>query len=220
MAEERLKLLTEYVNASDLSYLVEDKNDGTKDKSYRIKGPFIMCEQRNQNGRIYRKRIVSPEVERYTNTHIKMRKSLGNISHPESCVLKYEDSAILTESLIEDGNNYIGTAMVLDTPYGKILKALMNDNILISCSTRGLGSLLPNGEVNDNFKLIATDCCVDPSASIAVTESLIEQFDWVVDGDSFRQVAVETFQKDLSKNGTRNLENDLRKFITALKNKI
>jgi hypothetical protein len=110
--------------------------------------------------------------------------------------------------------------MDLDTPYGKILKALMNDNILISCSTRGLGSLLPNGEVNDNFKLIATDCCVDPSASIAVTESLIEQFDWVVDGDSFRQVAVETFQKDLSKNGTRNLENDLRKFITALKNKI
>jgi len=213
MAEERLKLLTEFVNSSDLDYLVEEKNDGSKDKTYRIKGPFIMCEQKNQNQRIYRKRVVAPEVERYTNTHIKMRKSIGNLSHPESPVLKFEDSCILTESLTEEGDNYIGTALALDTPNGKILKALMNDRILISCSTRGLGSVLSNGEVNDNFKLIATDCCVDPSATNAVTESLVEQFDWIVDGDSFRQVAVENFQKDLSKNGTRNLEVDLRKFI-------
>jgi hypothetical protein len=220
MYKQPYDLLVDIMESGDMNYLIENKNETSKDKVYRIRGPFLMCETRNRNGRIYKKSIVAPQVSSYTENYIKKSRALGSLDHPEFPTLLYKNSAILTESLVEDGNLYIGCAKVLSTPDGMIMKSLMDDDIQISVSSRALGSMSSDGYVNDNFRLIAVDACVDPSAVVATMESIKENFEYFLEGDTITRIAVQRLQKDLAKNGSRSLKDDLTRFINTLKNKI
>ena len=69
-------------------------------------------------------------------------------------------------SLKEDGNNFIGKARILDTPYGDIVKGIMNGGGSLGVSSRGMGSLKPMKEaqlVQDDYYLAtAADIVADP----------------------------------------------------------
>jgi hypothetical protein len=52
-----LKLLSESVDYDSLEYLIESDEE-TKEKIYKIKGPFLQAEVKNRNGRIYSKRVL------------------------------------------------------------------------------------------------------------------------------------------------------------------
>jgi hypothetical protein len=214
---ELYKMLVEVVdNSKDIEYLVESPNNDGK-KTYKLKGPFIMCENKNRNGRVYRKDIMRKAVKEYTENFINKKRACSSIDHPNSPTLLFKDAATLTESLVEDGDNFFGVCKVLSNPNGAFLKSLMDDGILISISTRGLGNCDSNGYVNENYKLLANDVVIDPSATNAVLESITENYRYTFDGNIVTQIAIENLQEDLSKHGSRNAEEDLRKFLNRLR---
>ena len=42
--------------------------------------------------------------------------------------------------LTPDGKNFIGEAKIMDTPYGKIVKGLIDEGAQLGVSSRGMGS--------------------------------------------------------------------------------
>lgn len=212
------KLLIEHVDTSSLEYLVESKSE--REKIYKIKGPFMQADERNRNGRIYPYKILSEEVNRYNNEFVKTHRAIGGLDHSDSPTVKLSDAChIVTELNMPDKIAY-GTAKILDTPQGNIAKSLIDEGVQLAVSSKALGSLSPDGVVGDNFKLYAIDLVFVPSCSISYVESIMESQDYIIQGDKLVAVKVENFKKDLAKNGTRNLYNDLTKFLNSLSRKI
>lgn len=215
------KLLIETGGFGDLDYLTEGTGDVTT-KKYFISGPFMEMDRRNRNGRIYESKVVVPEIDRFIVEKVKSRRALGRCDHPklESTVLASEASHVITELNI-DGKIVYGKAEILDTqPYGRNVKVLMDAKIQLAVSTRSLGSLNSDGVVGDNLKILTADIVTDPSSQIAYVESIMESQDYIIQGDKLVAVNMEEFKKNLAKNGTRNLYNDLNKFLTNLSRKL
>ena len=67
-----------------------------------------------------------------------------------------------------EDNDVYGKLQVLDTPSGKILRALVEGGCKIGISSRGTGTLSesPKGSiVNEDFQLICFDMVSEPSTS-------------------------------------------------------
>jgi len=65
-----------------------------------------------------------------------------------------------------DGDNVMGKIEVLDTPSGKVLKALLKSGVKLGISSRGLGSVKESNGVTmveDDFQLICFDIVSEPS---------------------------------------------------------
>ena len=86
-------------------------------------------------------------------------------------------------SLRREGENYIGKAKVMDTPYGKIVKNLIDEGAKLGVSSRGIGSLEEKRGVNfvkDDFQLAtAADIVADPSAPDAFVNGILEGKEWI-----------------------------------------
>ena len=92
---------------------------------------------------------------------------------------------MITE-LKEDGNDFRGRAKIMDTPYGKIVKNLIDEGARLGVSSRGMGSLKPMGsncsQVQDDFYLAtAADIVADPSAPAAFVNGIMEGKEWIWD---------------------------------------
>ena len=89
----------------------------------------------------------------------------------------------MIKALHPEGNNFIGEARVLDTPYGKIVKSLIDEGARLGVSSRGMGTLIQTGGANvvkDDFYLAtAADIVADPSAPDAFVEGIMEGKEWV-----------------------------------------
>jgi hypothetical protein len=175
-----MKLLIE--SAEQIEYLTEEVN-GTK--QYFIEGIFLQSELENKNGRIYPKHILDKEVKRYIKESIEQNKAVGELSHSSSIL---PDPKLISHKIIslkESGNNYIGKALVLDTPNGKIVKALMEGGVKFGVSSKGLGTLQErNGKkyVSEDYKLsTAGDCVMDPSAPDAYVNAIMESTEYDID---------------------------------------
>ena len=214
-------LLTESVDTDGLEYLVENKNstDG-KPKIYRIKGKFGESTKRNRNGRIYPREIMEREVNRYYKEFVLTKRAVSDLDHPNSSTPLFANACHLIEDLKMDGDIVLGSARIMDTPAGKIAKTLIDEGVQLAISSRAVGSLGPDNVVGDNFHLIGWDIVVSPSVSTAFVESIVENQQYIVDGNKLIAVNMEQFNKNLAKNGTRNLYNDLNKFLTSLSRKI
>ena len=70
--------------------------------------------------------------------------------------------------LYPEDRNFIGEAKIMNTPYGKIVKGLIDEGAQLGVSSRGMGSLVQRGGFNyvkDDFYLAtAADIVADPSA--------------------------------------------------------
>lgn len=212
------KLLIEVADVNELEYLVE--NISEKEKSYKIKGPFMRADSRNRNGRIYPRKILENEVSRYDREFVKTKRALANLDHPPQATVMLADACHLITELRMDGDIVYGTAKILDTPQGRIAKTLMNEGIQLAVSSRGVGALQENNIVSDNYRLLALDLVNNPSEILAFVESIVESQDYIIQNDKLVAVNMEDFKQTISKNGTRNLFNDLNKFLNNLSRKL
>ena len=173
-----MKLITEEI--TDAQYIVEE-NSGKKD--YKIKGIFMQSETKNKNGRIYPKNILEREVMRYNREFINKNRAFGELGHPDGPTVNLERVSHMIKSLYPEGNNFIGEAKVLDTPYGKIVKNLIDEGARLGVSSRGMGTLTSSNGANyvkDDFYLAtAADIVADPSAPEAFVEGIMEGKEWV-----------------------------------------
>ena len=116
-----MKLISEEV--SNAEYLVEEDKNGKKE--YKIKGVFLQSNIKNRNGRVYPKDILMKEVTRYNKEFINKNRAFGELGHPDGPTVNLERVSHMIKKLYPDGDNFIGEAKIMDTPYGKIVKGLI-----------------------------------------------------------------------------------------------
>ena len=174
-----VKLFSEAVE--NVEYICEASENGPK--KYSIRGPFMQAEVKNRNGRIYPLPILEKEVEKYNKNFVQQNRAFGELGHPDGPTVNLERVSHRITSLRPDGQNFIGEAKIMDTPMGKIVKNLMDEECKLGVSSRGMGSLDERGGakyVRDDFYLAtAADIVADPSAPNAFVEGIMEGKEWV-----------------------------------------
>ena len=194
-----MKLISESIE--DIDYLIEDDDAGKK--NYKIRGPFLQAEIKNRNGRIYPMHILEKEVGRYNKEYIQKNRAFGELGHPDGPTVNLERVSHMITDLHPDGTNFIGEAKVLDTPYGKIVKNLIDEGAKLGVSSRGMGSLVPmRGAqvVKDDFYLAtAADIVADPSAPNAFVEGIMEGKEWVWDNGAVKEMDIDAYKRELDR---------------------
>ena len=174
-----VKLFSEAVE--DVEYICEAQENGPK--KYSIRGPFMQAEVKNRNGRIYPMPVLEKEVAKYNKNFVQQNRAFGELGHPDGPTVNLERVSHRITSLRPDGQNFIGEAKIMDTPMGKIVKNLMDEECKLGVSSRGMGSLDERGGakyVRDDFYLAtAADIVADPSAPNAFVEGIMEGKEWV-----------------------------------------
>jgi len=192
-----MKLISESIE--DIEYITEDDEEGKK--NYRIRGVFLQAEVKNRNGRIYPLSVLEKEVSRYNKEYVQKNRAFGELGHPDGPTVNLERVSHMITKLHPDGKNFIGEAKIMDTPYGKIVKNLINEGAKLGVSSRGMGSLEPRRGaqvVKDDFYLAtAADIVADPSAPNAFVEGIMEGKEWVWQNGAVKEMDIEAYRKEL-----------------------
>ena len=190
-----MKLITE-IN-EELKYFAEEGSEGKK--NLYIEGIFLQGGIVNRNKRSYDTEILDKEVQRYTKENIDKGRAYGELGHPSGPSINLERVCMMIKSLKREGNNFIGKAKIMDTPYGNIVKNLMAEGACLGVSSRGMGSLEERNGVNfvkDDFYLAtAADIVADPSAPDAYVNGVMEGVEWVWDNGIIKSQTVEMHKK-------------------------
>ena len=193
-----MKLITETIE--DVQILTEETN-GKKD--YKIRGVFMQADIKNRNGRIYPVETLAKEVRRYTKEFIEKKRAFGELGHPDGPTVNLERVSHMITSLKPEGKNFIGEAKVMDTPYGKIVKNLIDEGAVLGVSSRGMGSIQQQNGRNmvgkDFYLATAADIVADPSAPDAFVEGIMEGKEWVWDNGVLKSVTVEQYKSEIEK---------------------
>ena len=193
-----MKLITETIE--DVQILTEEKN-GKKD--YKIKGVFMQADIKNRNGRIYPVETLAKEVRRYTKEFIEKKRAFGELGHPDGPTVNLERVSHMITSLKPEGKNFIGEAKVMDTPYGKIVKNLIDEGAVLGVSSRGMGSIQQQGGRNlvgkDFYLATAADIVADPSAPDAFVEGIMEGKEWVWDNGIIKEQDVSEIKAQIER---------------------
>lgn len=213
-----MKLITELTE--DVQYITEAKEDGGK--NLYIEGIFLQSSIKNRNGRVYPEEVMDREVARYIKESVDKNTAMGELGHPNGPQINLDRVSHRIVSLKKEGTNYIGRAMITNTPMGNIAKGIMESGARLGVSSRGLGSLKLNkegvNEVQDDFRLAtAADIVADPSAPDAWVNGIMEgvEFWYTDDGRIQKEEAAmraKTHIESLAKSKQLNEENLFRSF--------
>jgi len=161
-----------------VEYNVLDKvkviNEGTKaSPRVRLQGKFQKCDEQNNNGRVYPKKVLESQVKAIQDK-INERSLVGALDHPANDAIHLSQAShLITKLWVEKNGDVMGECEILSTPNGKIVESLLNDDVKVGISSRGVGSVseAANGKiVNEDFKLITFDLVSDPSTKGAFPE--------------------------------------------------
>jgi hypothetical protein len=123
------------------------------------------------------------------------------LGHPETPSINLDRTCILIKSLVREGNNFIGKAKVINTPYGQIVKTLIEEGCQLGVSSRGLGTLrqTDSGMVvqNDFYLATAADVVAEPSAPEAFVQGIMEGREWVWDNGILKEADVAKHQSTI-----------------------
>lgn len=203
-----MKLICE-IN-EEIKYLTEAKEDGKK--NYFIEGVFMQGDLKNRNNRMYPVSVLDKEVGRYNKEYISKNRAYGELGHPQGPTINLERVSHMTTKLERDGSNFVGRAKIMtETPYGAIVKSLMDEGAQLGVSSRGMGSLKQNkngiAEVQDDFYLAtAADIVADPSAPDAFVRGIMENKEWVWDNGVLKEAEVSEYKKQIQKTSRNQLE--------------
>ena len=194
-----MKLITETIE--NIEVLTEQNASGKKD--YKIKGVFMQADIKNRNGRVYPVATLAKEVKRYNEQFINKKRAFGELGHPDGPTVNLERVSHMITSLKPEGKNFIGEAKIMDTPYGKIVKNLIDEGAVLGVSSRGMGSIQQQGGRNmvgkDFYLATAADIVADPSAPDAFVEGIMEGKEWVWDNGMLKSVTVEQYKSEIQK---------------------
>jgi len=212
-----MKLISEEIQSAE--YLIEE-NNGKKD--YKIKGIFLQSEVKNRNGRVYPREVLVREVNRYNKEFVERKRAFGELGHPDGPTVNLERVSHMITKLTPSGKDFIGEAKIMNTPYGKIVKGLIDEGAQLGVSSRGMGSISMRNGVNyvkDDFYLAtAADIVADPSAPAAFVEGIMEAKEWVWENGVLIEKDIEAWKHQIRNAKQRALEEaKLKVFESFLK---
>ena len=131
-----------------------------------VEGILATAEVKNGNGRYYPKELWEREIDKYQQI-VTENRATGELDHPESSIISLKNVSHIIREIWWDGDKVMGKIEILPTVSGNILKALIDNNVMVGVSSRGMGSLkqMSEGtlEVQDDFELLCWDFVSTPS---------------------------------------------------------
>lgn len=202
-----MKLITERIE--QVQYITEATENGKK--NLYITGPFLVYDKPNKNNRLYTKDTLSKEVGRYNEEFVKTNRALGELGHPDTPSINLERVSHKIVSLEDNGEAFIGKAMILETPYGQIVKNFIDSGVNLGVSSRGMGSLTQTKEgynlVQDDFRLAtAADIVADPSAPGAFVNGIMENKEWLFVDGRFVEADIESAKRHIRQASRKDIE--------------
>jgi len=152
--------------------LFESEQEGNK--KFFLRGVFSRVDHPNKNKRIYTRGVMEDAINSVSES-ITNRGLVGELDHPPSPKINVKGiSHVITKLTIAPDGAVLGEAEALNTEPGRTLKELMEANVRLGVSTRGLGSVEPyNGplvkegtgyvSVKPGYRMKAIDIVFDPS---------------------------------------------------------
>jgi hypothetical protein len=163
-------------------------------------------------------------VGNYVDNQVSKDRAVGELNHPEGPTVNLDKVSHKINELKFEGNDVVGRATVLDTPMGKIVKGLLDGDVQLGVSTRGMGSLMQQNNamvVKDDFMLNAIDIVQDPSAPSAFVNGVMEGVDWVWDNGILSAQTIEKMETEIKKAPRKNLYEvqvrEFKNFLSLLK---
>jgi len=218
-----MKLICE-VN-EDINYITEAKDESGK-KSYFIEGVFMQGDIKNRNGRVYPAETLAKEVARYNKEYVEKKRAYGELGHPQGPTINLERVSHMITELKQDGSNFMGKAKIMtETPYGAIVKSLMDEGAQLGVSSRGMGSLKAGKsgaqEVQKDFYLAtAADIVADPSAPDAFVNGIMESKEWVWENGVIREATIADYETEIKKASKSELESVKLKVFESFLSKL
>ena len=218
-----MKLIKEHTET--VNYLIEEDKETGK-KNYNIEGVFLQADIKNRNGRIYPVDVLDKEVKRYVKENVKKNRAYGELGHPDSPTINLDRVSHMIKDLKLEGKNFVGKAKIMDTPYGKIVKSLIDEGASLGVSSRGMGSLKTTkdgtSEVQKDFMLAtAADIVADPSAPDAFVRGVMEGKEWMFVDGKFVEQDIDAVKSSITKATRSQLEEAklfaFAKFLQAIK---
>ena len=218
-----MKLIKEHTEV--VNYLIEEDKETGK-KNYNIEGVFLQSEIKNRNGRVYPVEILDKEVKRYVKENVKKNRAYGELGHPDSPTINLDRVSHMIKSLKLEGKDFVGKGKIMDTPYGKIVKSLIDEGASLGVSSRGMGSLKTTkdgtSEVQKDFMLAtAADIVADPSAPDAFVRGVMEGKEWMFVDGKFVEQDIDAVKSSITKATRSQLEEAklfaFAKFLKAIK---
>lgn len=216
-----MKLIKEVVE--NVKYLTETTEAGKK--NLFIEGTFLVGERVNKNNRMYKMDTLRREVQRYNEEYVKTNRALGELGHPDTPSINLERVSHKIVSLVEDDNTFYGKALILDTPYGQIVKNFLENDVSVGVSSRALGSLVQTKEgynlVQDDLKLAtAADIVADPSAPGAFVQGIMENKEWVFVNGNFVESDFDNAKRQIRQASSKQIEEVALKIFESYLSKL
>ena len=202
-----MKLIRETVE--NVKYITEASENGKK--NLYIEGTFLVGDKINKNNRMYEMKTLRNEVSRYNEEYIKTNRALGELGHPDTPSINLERVSHKIVSLVEDGNTFYGKALILETPYGQIVKNFIDNEVSIGVSSRALGSVVTTKEgynlVQDDLRLAtAADIVADPSAPGAFVNGIMENKEWMFVEGHFVEADFDNAKRQIQRASSKQIE--------------
>ena len=202
-----MKLIRETVE--NVKYLTEASENGKK--NLFIEGTFLVGDKINKNNRMYEMATLRNEVARYNEEYIKTNRALGELGHPDTPSINLERVSHKIVSLVEDGNTFYGKALILETPYGQIVKNFIDNDVSIGVSSRALGSVVTTKEgynlVQNDLRLAtAADIVADPSAPGAFVNGIMENREWMFVEGRFVEADFDNAKRQIQRASSKQIE--------------
>jgi Prohead core protein serine protease len=170
---EQMLLIDHYGSLSEMEIITESIGS---QKLVKFRGKFQEAEAVNKNKRMYPYSVLNDNVKKLSEA-IKQRRLIGELDHPSDSIVHFANASHIITRLWWEGNTLMGEGEILNTPHGKVLRALLDDGVKVGISSRGVG----NGKVNENgilvigesYKLITFDAVNEPSTFAAFQEKVV-----------------------------------------------
>ena len=174
MDQEKLMLLVDCCNGSE--FCLELSESTTVRGLTKFRGKFQEAEAANKNKRIYPFGVLDENVGRLQEA-IADRRLIGELDHPTDSIIHFANASHIVTKLWWDANVLMGEGEILNTPHGKVLKALLEDGVKVGISSRGVGTGKVNEDgimvIGESYKLITFDCVADPSTWEAYQKKVV-----------------------------------------------
>lgn len=167
-----MAILTENLTYDQAKLIVEAQEEGTGKNLY-MKGIFIQGGVKNHNNRVYPVSEIRKAVDQINDQLRKGESILGEADHPEELNINIERVSHMITQMYMDGQNGIGKLKILPTPFGQIVRTLLECDVKLGVSSRGSGNVNDNGEVSD-FEIVTVDIVARPSAPGAYPKAVYE----------------------------------------------
>lgn len=187
MQNEYLKLINEF-DCRDYDIITESIDNNRK--QYKLRGPYFIANEENENGRYYPYEVLKPEIDAFIQNKVKknLATCCGELEHPDYAYVNLQKVCHQITDLHETQSGkstvWIGESKILHgTVNGDILTILLDQGLKVGLSSRGVGQMENNNSKRGpikKYKLITVDCVSDPSIG-RFADGILESKDFLLD---------------------------------------